>query len=109
METVELARFLENLLTSALEPVHLWIEDESAQHLGHPGARAGGRHVHVRIVSAHFTGKSLLERHRLVYQALAAHIGRQVHALRLQTTTPSEWGTEATDPCTCLRCAQDQR
>lgn len=102
----EVAHMLENAFIAALEPTHLWIEDESAQHAGHPEARRGGRHVHVHIVSAHFTGKSLVERHRMVYQAVAAHMGREVHAMRVQASSPLEWAPNASDFCTCLLCSR---
>lgn len=48
-------------------------------------------HLMVRIVSAHFKGKNLLDRHRMVYQALDAPMkdGR-IHALEIKAETPDE-------------------
>ncbi|CAI4033273.1 Cell division protein BolA [Nitrospira tepida] len=50
-------------------------------------------HLIVRIVSRHFAGKNLLDRHRMVYQALDAPLkdGR-IHALELTAATPEEIG-----------------
>jgi stress-induced morphogen len=46
-------------------------------------------HLAVRVVSAHFNGKNLLDRHRMVYQALEAPMkdGR-IHALEIKAETP---------------------
>ncbi|MCX8071138.1 MAG: BolA family transcriptional regulator [Candidatus Binatia bacterium] len=97
---------LRKALITELKPTHLWIEDESAQHAGHPGDRGGSSHYFVRIVSPEFEGKSLVERHRMVYGAIGGRIGRDLHALRLQAATPEEWHSAATvsEPCTCLIC-----
>ena len=43
------------------------------------------------IVSARFEGRSAIERQRLVYAALAAEMGREIHALSMQTLTPAQW------------------
>ena len=82
---------LEERLREQLTPVHLDIVDESALHAGHAGAAGGGGHFRVRIVSAAFDGKSLLEQHRLVNAALKDLIGGEVHALGLETVPASEW------------------
>ena len=55
---------------AALEPAVIRIADESARHAGHEGAKAGGGHYLLAIVSHQFIGKSALARHRLVYDAL---------------------------------------
>lgn len=47
----------------------------------------------VDVVSAAFEGKNPVQRHRLVYQLLAAEIEAGVHALALKTKTPAEAGT----------------
>ncbi|MDE3119943.1 MAG: BolA family transcriptional regulator [Nitrospirota bacterium] len=48
-------------------------------------------HLNVRVVSAHFAGKNLLDRHRMIYQALDEPMkdGR-IHALELKAETPEE-------------------
>lgn len=77
-------------LTSALAPTQLDIEDDSAKHAGHAGARSGGGHFNVNIVSAAFAGKSLIERHRMVYGALGDAMQQEIHALSIQAKSPDE-------------------
>jgi len=78
-------------LRAALSPMDLTIDDESARHAGHVGARQGGEsHFRVRIVSEKFNSLSRVERQRLVYAALAEEIAAGVHALALTTLTPEE-------------------
>ena len=48
-----------------------------------------GDHFAVSVVSASFAGKSLVERHQMVYGALSALMPR-IHALQLKTVTPAE-------------------
>jgi stress-induced morphogen len=49
----------------------------------------GGDHFAVQMTSASFAGHSLVERHQMVYRALAALMPR-IHALQLQTRAPGE-------------------
>lgn len=77
-------------LTVALSPVLLDIIDDSHKHAGHAGARQGGGHFIVKIVSAAFTGQGLLQRHRLVYEALDDAMHKEIHALSIQAYTPQE-------------------
>lgn len=78
-------------LTDAFAPSRLDIEDDSAKHAGHAGARAGGGHFNVSIVSNAFAGKSLVERHRMVYAAMGDAMRNDiVHALSIQARTPDE-------------------
>ena len=78
-------------LNQALAPVRLEIQDDSAKHSGHSGAREGGEsHFSVLIVSQAFTGLSRVARQRLVNAALAEDLAGPVHALSLQTLTPEE-------------------
>ena len=77
------------VVQDSLHPVRLEIRDDSAAHAGHHGG--GGRgHFYVLIVSDAFSGKSLVERHRLVHDALAALLETDIHALALSTKTPDE-------------------
>lgn len=82
-------------LTRSLAPVSLDIRDDSARHAGHPGARSGG-HFQVTVVSAAFTGRSPLERHRMVYQALEPLMGRGIHALNITARVPEGSNRPAT-------------
>lgn len=74
----------------ALAPVEISIEDDSARHAGHPGAASGGGHYNLRLVSPLFEGKSRVERHRLVYDALATLMQRDIHALAMVLLAPGE-------------------
>lgn len=47
-----------------------------------------GDHYAATVVSAAFKGKSRVQQHQLVYEALKAEMGGQLHALALQTATP---------------------
>jgi len=80
-------------LEAALSPLSLDIEDESAKHAGHAGAREGGEtHYRIRIVSQSFAGLSRVQRQRAVYAAVAEELAERVHALSLVTLTPEEAG-----------------
>jgi BolA protein len=84
---------LREKLIAAFAPGDLVIDDESARHAGHSGARPGGEtHFNVRIVSAAFEGLSRVERQRRVYATLADEMRGSVHALALTTLTPAEAG-----------------
>jgi BolA protein len=76
-------------LEGALAPSSLEIIDDSAKHAGHAGAREGG-HFRVAVVAAAFKGRSQLERHRLVYAAVAPLMGQGVHALSIVARSPEE-------------------
>jgi BolA protein len=78
-------------LTVAFAPLELAVEDESARHAGHAGARPGGEtHFSVRIVSSAFEGQSRVERHRRIHEVLAGELAGQIHALALTALTPAE-------------------
>jgi BolA protein len=80
---------LRTALERALAPTSLDIIDDSARHAGHAGARDGG-HYRVTLVAEAFRGRSQLERHRLVYAAVAPLMHGAVHALNIQARTPDE-------------------
>jgi BolA family transcriptional regulator, general stress-responsive regulator len=78
-------------LKEALDPVSLDVVDESDRHAGHAGSRAGGgTHYRVRVVSTRFERQSRVERHRLVYDVLAAEFADGLHALALVAKAPGE-------------------
>ena len=83
---------------AALGPVELSIEDDSARHAGHVGAASGGGHYNLCLVSARFEGKSRIERHRLVYDALADLMQREIHALAMVLLAPGETERRAAAP-----------
>lgn len=80
---------IRELLTARLAPVQLVIRDDSAAHAGHAGAREGG-HFSVSVVSERFAGHSRMQRHQLVYAAVAELMRTDIHALSIQARTPQE-------------------
>lgn len=74
----------------ALQPTLVEIIDESHLHAGHAGARAGGGHCQLKIVSVRFSGKSAVERHRMVYSALGEMLRHELHAVKIKACTPEE-------------------
>jgi BolA protein len=78
-------------LTEVFAPQHLNIIDESHKHAGH--AQAGGAgHFVVEIVADAFADKNLIQRHRLVYDALGDAMNTEIHALSIKASTPAEAG-----------------
>jgi BolA protein len=75
---------------ASLAPESLDLRDESGEHVGHEGARSGGGHYRLTIVSAQFSGRTAVERHRMVYAALAPLMKRDIHALALHVFAPGE-------------------
>lgn len=78
-------------LNQAFAPLRLDIQDDSAKHSGHSGAREGGEsHFSVTIVSEAFKGQSRVARQRQVNAVLADELKGPIHALSLQTLAPEE-------------------
>lgn len=75
---------------AALAPESLEILDESGQHIGHEGAKSGGGHYQLIIVSRQFSGKPIQLRHRMVYDALGAMMQKEIHALAIKAYAPDE-------------------
>ena len=88
--TSERTAMIRERLTRELQPVALEIIDESAKHAGHAGAASGGGHFIVNIVSPAFENKTLIQRHRLVYDAVGDMMHSEIHALSIQATTADE-------------------
>ena len=83
---------LDQLIIERLAPLaasELMLNDHSALHAGHAG-NTGGGHYKLTIVSPHFEGLRLIERHRLVNALVADLIPQQIHALSLKAIAPSE-------------------
>lgn len=78
------------MLEKAFAGARVTVQDDSARHAGHAGAQGGAGHFLVRIVSQEFNGRSRLERHRLVYGALAEMLPRDIHALKIEAVSPDE-------------------
>ncbi len=78
-------------LMAAFAPQSLRVEDESDRHEGHAGHRPGGEtHFRLYIVSDAFRGKSRLERHRMINEALERELKGRVHALAIHAAAPEE-------------------
>ena len=89
MSATERVAKIRQVLTARLAPVSLEIHDDSAKHAGHAGAREGG-HFSVVVVSDQFAGRTRMQRHQLVYAALADLMRTDIHALSIQARTPQE-------------------
>jgi BolA protein len=88
--TSERVKAIESRLAEVFSPVKLLVKDQSHLHAGHEGAKGGGGHFHVMIVSNAFDGYRPLERHRMIFSALASMMETDIHALRIQASTPDE-------------------
>lgn len=73
-----------------LAPSSLHLENESAQHAGHAGAKEGG-HYRLTIVSDKFNGLNAVARHRLIYGSLGDLMQKGIHALAISAYTPDEF------------------
>lgn len=76
----------------SLQPLSVQIGDDSALHAGHAGARSGGGHYNLHIVSAAFAGKNTVARHRMIYAALDDMMKGEIHALAIRAQTAEEAG-----------------
>lgn len=75
----------------ALLPERIELLDESEQHRGHAGYRAGGgTHWRLTIVARAFAGKPTVARHRMVYEALGELMQHPIHALAITARAPDE-------------------
>ncbi|PJZ64163.1 BolA family transcriptional regulator [Leptospira wolffii] len=89
----EAAEKIEEILREKFSPTVLEVVDFSAEHAGHsgnPNKQKKGTHVRVRMESADFRNKSLLEQHRAVYAVLDPFLKKKgIHALELKTGASS--------------------
>ena len=84
------SELIKQKLNEAIQPKTIEIIDNSAAHAGHAGAQSGGGHYNVTIVADAFDGKTLVQRHQLIYQALGDMMKSEIHALGINALTPSE-------------------
>jgi BolA protein len=88
---MSVAEIIKTKITDALAPSRLEITDDSARHAGHAGASGDGEsHFKVVVVSEIFEGKSRIERHMLVNEALADELRGPIHMLQIKAITPAE-------------------
>ena len=76
-------------IEEALSPTHLDVIDDSHMHAGHASAGGAG-HFTVVITSDAFEGKNLIQRHRLVYDAVNDIMQSEIHALSIKAKSTSE-------------------
>ena len=72
------ASVIERMIKEALPDAEIVIDD----------LRGDGDHYSARITSSAFEGKSRVQQHKMVYDALQGKMGGELHALALQTSTP---------------------
>ncbi|HET8702088.1 MAG TPA: BolA family protein [Nitrococcus sp.] len=83
---------IERRLREALQVETVVVHDDSRLHAGHAGAKEGGGHYRVLVVSRDFTGRGTIQRHRMIYDAMGeAMRGDTIHALSIQALTPEEY------------------
>ena len=75
---------------ATLAPESLELLDESGNHVGHEGAKGGGGHYRLTIVSSRFEGQPMQARHRMVYEALGPLMHKEIHALAIKAYAPGE-------------------
>ncbi len=71
---------IESLIKASIPDAQVTIED----------LRGDGDHYAAYIVSDSFKGKSRVQQHQMVYQALQGRMGNELHALALQTSAPAD-------------------
>lgn len=81
---------IEAILREAFSPKKLLVKDQSHLHVGHEGAKGGGGHFHVAIVSDDFTDCTQIERHRKIFAALQTMMETDIHALRIDAKAPDQ-------------------
>ncbi len=86
------AREMARRLQEALQPSQLELVDDSEKHRGHSGynREAGESHFSLAIESPLFTGKSRVERQRMIYRALGELMDERVHALAIRASAPGD-------------------
>ena len=91
MAMLNRAARIETVLRRHFAPTVLQVTDDSAKHAGHAGAQPGGEtHYSLLVVSENFAGRSRVERHRLVNNALTTEFAGGLHALSLMLKAPGE-------------------
>ena len=80
------AAAIEQRLNEQLVPRQLQVLDESYQHAGHAGANGTGFGTHFRVIvdAPQFDGKTRVQCHRVVYDALRDFIDQGLHALAIE-------------------------
>lgn len=90
MNPLERKKEITRRLKEAFEPETLGVEDESYLHEGHEGAKDGRGHFRVLIITDAFEGKTMIERHRMIYRVLDEMMRLDIHALAIDAWSPGE-------------------
>jgi BolA protein len=88
--SVETVSRIREILVGQFDIHTLEIHDDSALHAGHAGARDGGGHYRVFIVSPAFQGCSRVLRQRMIYDALGSMMKNDIHALAIRALSAAE-------------------
>ena len=88
MNSTERMQHIRQRLDVALQPQSMEVIDEGHLHRGHEGAKDGRGHFRLKIVSRQFVGKSMVQRHRLVYEAMGDLMQTDIHALAIDAAAP---------------------
>jgi len=72
------AHYIERLIKESFPDARVSIDDLAGD----------GDHYAATVVSEAFRGKSRVEQHKMVYDALRGHVGNKLHALKLETKVP---------------------
>jgi len=75
-----------------MEPKEIQMIIEKGMSGAEVKVEGDGTHFEAVIISQDFDGKTLLERHQLVYEVLGEAMKERIHALSLKTYTPEQWG-----------------
>jgi acid stress-induced BolA-like protein IbaG/YrbA len=77
-----------------IQPVQIKEYIEQGLQCDHVQVEGDGHHFEAVIVSPLFRGKSKVQQHQLVYQALGDRMREEIHALSMQTLTPEQWAEQ---------------
>ena len=87
---MEIKKEIKKRLDEKLDLIHFEIKDFTGRHLNHK-LNEGGFHLETTIVSDNFIDKNLIDRHRMVYDAIGELMKHEIHALSMKTLTKAEW------------------
>ena len=88
--TTAIVRDMKTRLEDHLTLDHFEVKDFTGRHLNH-NLHEGGFHLEAVIVSDDFMSKNLVQRHRMVYDAMGELMKQEIHALSMKTLTCAEW------------------
>ena len=87
---MDISSKIEQKLINIIKLMHFEVKDFTGRHLNHE-QHNGGFHLEAVIVSENFINKSLIERHKIIYEALGDLLKHEIHAFSMKTLTPDEW------------------